>query len=104
MIRPQGDVLFEYLQVLGTLRSGVLVHAHDIFTPRDYLDRWVLEDGKLWNEQYLLEAFLSYNKEFSVIGSVNHLWHNHREELSDACPVVGYQPDREPVSFWFVRN
>jgi len=104
MIRPQGDVLFEYLQVLGTLRSGVLVHAHDIFTPRDYLDRWVLEDGKLWNEQYLLEAFLSYNKEFSVIGSVNHLWHNHRKELSDACPVVGSQPDREPGSFWFVRN
>ena len=35
MIRPQGDVLFE-LSLLPTLAPGVIVHVHDIFTPRDY--------------------------------------------------------------------
>ena len=59
MIRPQGDVLCEYLEILPTLRPGVLVHIHDIFTPRDYPDEWLIDEVKLWNEQYLLEAFLS---------------------------------------------
>ncbi|MBK9737009.1 MAG: class I SAM-dependent methyltransferase [Saprospiraceae bacterium] len=36
IIRPQGDVLFEYLEILPILKSGVLVHIHDIFTPEDY--------------------------------------------------------------------
>ena len=36
VIRPQGDVLFEFLDVLGRLPTGVYVHVHDVFTPRDY--------------------------------------------------------------------
>lgn len=104
VIRPQGDVLFGYLELLGTLRSGVIVHAHDIFTPRDYLDKTVLEDSKLWNEQYLLEAFLAFNNQFRVIGSLNFLWHNYRDELAKVCPVLASEPHREPGSFWFVRN
>ena len=104
MIRPQGDVLFEYLELLGSLRNGVLIHAHDIFTPRDYLNKTVLEESKLWNEQYLLEAFLSFNTQFSVIGSLNYLWHNHRPSLIRACPILEREPYREPGSFWFARN
>lgn len=41
VIRPQGDVLFEYLQLLPTLRKGVIVHLHDIFSPRNYPDQWL---------------------------------------------------------------
>jgi predicted O-methyltransferase YrrM len=37
VIRPQGDVLFEYLELLPSLQKGVIVHLHDIFSPRDYL-------------------------------------------------------------------
>jgi hypothetical protein len=32
----------------------------------------------LWNEQYLLEAFLSCNTNFKVIGALNYLMHKHR--------------------------
>ena len=38
IIRPQGDVLFEYLEILPVLKEGVIVHIHDIFTPKDYLN------------------------------------------------------------------
>jgi hypothetical protein len=38
VIRPQGDVIFEYLYVLLSLTPGVLVYIHDIFTPKDYRD------------------------------------------------------------------
>jgi predicted O-methyltransferase YrrM len=104
IIRPQGDVLFEYLEILPALNSGVIVHVHDVFTPKDYLDNWIYDDHLLWNEQYLFEAFMTYNSEFKVIGALNWLSHNHREELAEKCPVFANQPDREPGAFWIVRK
>lgn len=50
IIRPQGDVLFEYLEISPTLNSDVMVHIHDVFTPKDYLDDWIYKDFRLWNE------------------------------------------------------
>lgn len=101
MIRPQGDVVFEYLELLPTLRSGVIVHIHDIFTPRDYLPRWLITEKRFWNEQYLLEAFLSFNAEFEVLLPVNHLHHEAYEVLAAAC--ADHQPSREPGSFYIRR-
>jgi len=100
MVRPQGDVLYEFLEILPTLNSGVIVHIHDIFTPKDYLDEWVFEDHKHWNEQYVLEAFLSNNNDFEIIGAVNYLMHNYKEELYKTAPILKNQKDREPGSFW----
>lgn len=104
VIRPQGDVLFEYLEVVPTLKKGVIVHVHDIFTPRDYPQKWIVEERRLWNEQYLLEAFLSFNSDFSVLLAANWLKHNHLDRLSDACPNLVAQPSKEPGAFWFRRT
>jgi hypothetical protein len=103
IIRPQGDVLHQYLHLLGLLRPNVIVHVHDIFTPRDYPAEWLLRDRWMWNEQYLLEAFLSFNSCFEVISAVNWLAYAHREKLQDACPILMLEPWREPGSFWFRR-
>lgn len=103
-IRPQGDVCFEYLQLLGSLQPGVLVHIHDIFTPRDYPEAWVLKENRLYNEQYLLEAFMSYNPQYSVIGSLNHLWKEHPDKLRSVCPILSKYPEYEPSSFWMVKR
>lgn len=104
IIRPQGDVLFELLELLPTLKSGVLIHIHDIFTPKDYLKEWVYNRHYLWNEQYLLEAFLTYNSEFRVIGATNYLAHNYQKAFEEKCPIFAKQPGREPGAFWIVRN
>jgi predicted O-methyltransferase YrrM len=97
IIRPQGDVLFEYLQVLPIINKGVLVHIHDIFTPNDYLEPWIYQLNRFWNEQYLLEAFLSMNPHFHILAAVNYLHHNHKELLSQKdC-------NKEPCSFWLQR-
>ncbi len=101
MIRPQGDVLFEYLEILPSLNKGVIVHIHDIFTPRDYLDEWFGDN--FWNEQYLLEAFLTYNKEFRIIGATNFLSHKYNDLFSSRCPIYKIQSGREPGSFYMVR-
>jgi len=104
VIRPQGDVLFEYLDVLPRLRSGVLVHVHDIFTPRDLREDWIRERVRFWNEQYLLEAFLCGNRDFRVLAALNHLKHEHGAALMSKCPILRREPHREPGSFWMVRN
>lgn len=104
VIRPQGDVLFEFLEILPVLHSGVLIHIHDIYTPRDYPEVCILEDVRFWNEQYLLEAFLTLNSDFRVIGALNHLKHHYFAELSSKCPVLGKENQREPASFWMVKK
>jgi predicted O-methyltransferase YrrM len=105
VIRPQGDVLFEYLELLPLLKPGVFVHIHDIFTPRDYPSDWVVDRIRLWNEQYLLEAFLSFNNRFRVIGALNFLKHHYPEALAERFPIVkAAMEQREPGSFWIVRQ
>jgi len=98
MIRPQGDVLFEYLEVLPTLASGVYVHVHDIFSPRDYPDPWIRNDVRMWNEQYLLEALLSNSDRYEVVAALNYLQHAEYDRLAKVCPYL--TKDREPGSFY----
>lgn len=47
----RGDVLFEFLEILGRLQRGVLVHVHDIFTPRDYPEEFMATGALSPNEQ-----------------------------------------------------
>ncbi len=103
IIRPQGDVLLEYLEIIPTLKSGVFVHIHDIFTPKDYPDKWIFDGIKFWNEQYLLEAFLTFNREFKIIASLNCLKHNYFTEVSKVCPILKTEPYHEPGSFWITK-
>jgi hypothetical protein len=101
IIRPQGDVLFEYLELLPTLSPGVLVHVHDIFSPRDYLAPWLVDEVKFWNEQYLLEAFLTHNNRWKIVGALNWLHHHHRDALKQVAPHLS--PKGEPGSFYLLK-
>ncbi len=101
IIRPQGDVLVEFLEILPSLNPGVIVHVHDIFSPRDYPTEWVTKEVRLWNEQYLLEAFLSATSSWKVIGALNLLRHRHFDALRAACPHL--TRDREPGSFYIQK-
>ncbi|MCP8689157.1 class I SAM-dependent methyltransferase [Marinobacterium sedimentorum] len=98
IIRPQGDILFEYLELLPTLRKGVIVHVHDIFSPRNYPANWMQDEVKFWNEQYILEAFLSHNSSWEIIGALNYLHHQHYDDLKLVSPFL--TPDREPGSLY----
>ena len=102
IIRPQGDVLFEYLELLPSLNKGVIVHVHDIFSPKNYLKQWLQHEVKFWNEQYLLEAFLSHNNSWKILGSLNYLHHNHYDKLNSVAPFL--TPEREPGSFYIQKS
>lgn len=101
VIRPQGDVLCEFLEILPILKKGVIVHIHDIFTPRDYPREWVIDRVRLWNEQYLMEALLSGNPQWKIIGALNFLFCEHYAQLKAACPFL--TQDRNPGSFYIEK-
>lgn len=101
MIRPQGDVVFEYLELLPVLAPGVIVHVHDIFSPRDYPASWLIDEVRLWNEQYLLEAFLTHNSDWKILLAANYLKHACYELLAERFPLL--TPEKEPGSIYLVR-
>lgn len=98
MIRPQGDVLKLYLEIIPILPKGVVVHIHDIFTPRDYLDSWIRRQKIFWNEQYLLEVLIQNTTRYRVLAALNHLKNHKYDFLKSVCPYL--TPDREPGSFY----
>ena len=99
IIRPQGDVLREYLDIIPRLKSGVIIHVHDIFTPRDYLDQWIREDVLFWNEQYLLECLLSNTQRYEILGALNFIKHSNYSKLKKVCPYLN--KNHEPGSIYF---
>jgi glycosyltransferase involved in cell wall biosynthesis len=103
-LRPMGDVEFEFLHILPNLPKGVIVQVHDIFSPRDYPAQWLNVERRFWNEQYLLEAFLSFNNEFEIICSLNHLMHLDLAQFKRAFPILAERgADPFVGSFWFRR-
>jgi predicted O-methyltransferase YrrM len=80
------DVVREYLQILPTLRPGVLVHMHDIFLPFDYPREAVLKNLWFWSEQYLLQAFLSFNMQFEVLWSASAMQNEYPDILEQCFP------------------
>lgn len=104
MIKPKGDVLTEYLEILPLINSGVVIHIHDIFTPRNYPDDWILNSVSFWNEQYLLEVILSYSDKFEVLLALNYLYHSDKDLLEEKCPFLKNHYTKEPRSFWLRKK
>ena len=51
------DVTVFFLEILPRLKSGVILHIHDIYLPDDYISGHVF---RMWNEQYLLATALLF--------------------------------------------
>lgn len=83
--RIGSDVNRLILDVLPTLPAGVHVHVHDIFYPFEYPEYWV-NDGRAWNEAYLLRAYLADNPTIRITWSNSYLDHFHAAEVGAALP------------------
>jgi hypothetical protein len=101
VVKTGGDVNYLYLEVLPRLRKGVVVHIHNIFLPEDYPMRWITERTLLWNEQYLLQAFLVNNTDFQIMFANNYMRTHHLDQIKltfPSCPRLDYAQ-----SFWMQR-
>lgn len=80
------DVSRLFFEVLPVLRPGVHVHIHDVTRDLEYPRGW-LEEGRAWNEQYLLRAFLMYNRDFEIRFFSGWFLHYHRDFLRERMPI-----------------
>jgi Methyltransferase domain len=100
-VRIGGDVNYLFLEVLPRLKPGVIVHVHDIFFPFDYRRDWVMDELRFWAEQYLLQAFLTFNSEFEVLMANGYLGHRYMEDLK---ATFANSPWWGGGSFWMRRR
>jgi hypothetical protein len=80
-----GDVNHIFFEILPALQSGVFVHIHDIHYPFEYPQVWVYR-GMHWNEDYLLRAFLQFNRAFSIQFWYRYLYDVHRAAFPGRVP------------------
>lgn len=121
VVSIDNDVLSEILDILPELAPGVLVHFHDIFIPLDYPKKFVMTNLCFWSEQYLLQAFLSFNDQFKVVWASSAMQQYHPEVLRKAFPawegsfarmppeLKVFAPTLDeknvwPCSFWITRS
>ena len=113
VLKLGGDVAFLFLEVLPRLRPGVVVHVHDIHFPyntpypaEQYIFRakWPLYR----TEAMVLQAFLSFNREFELLLSAPMIRHFDEPFLERTIP--GYRPvevedyDTHFGSIWLRRR
>ena len=85
------DVNRLIFEILPALQPGVHVHFHDIFYPFEYPQAW-LEEGRAWNEIYILRAFLQYNRAFRVVLMNTFMEHFHAEFFEEHMPLCLKNP------------
>ena len=64
-------------------------------------DDWVMEEFRFWTEQYLLQAFLTFNSEFEVLMANNYLSYYYEADLKNTFPTLNSWIGG---SFWMRRR
>ena len=102
-VKLGSEVNHVILEVLPRLAPGVLVHFHDVFLPWEYPRHWAEESRWFWTEQYLLQAFLAFNREFEILFSSQIVARTEPARLAELIPA--FTPGRSmPASFWIRRR
>jgi len=98
------DVQRLYLEIIPRIAPGVVVHIHDIQMPWEYPREYAMKQQWFWTEQYLLQAFLTFNREFEILAAGQWLTRERTEQLKSAFPH--YHPTRHAPtgSFWMRRR
>ncbi len=87
VLRIGSDLSKIIFHILPELRVGVLIQFHDIFWPFDY-PKVILDDGRLWNEAYLLRSFLQYNDSFEIVYFSSYMESRHIEVMTKKNPQL----------------
>ena len=85
VVKAGSDVRALFFDVLPKLQPGVVIHFHDIFDRFEYPAEW-LEKGIVWNEQYMLRAFLQFNSAFQIKLYTPHMIATHGDWFTRWMP------------------
>lgn len=99
VVKTHSDLVFIFFHILPHLKSGVIIHFHDIFFPFEYPKGWVYE-GRNWNEAYFLRCFLMYNPAFDILLFSDFL-HQVSPEVFATMPLC---KENTGGSFWIRKT
>jgi hypothetical protein len=102
-VRTGGDVTHIFLEIIPRIAPGVSIHVHDIFLPYEYPRDWVVDHRRAWAEQYLLQAFLAFNRDFEVVLPNYALARAAPDALKRVIPSFDPHTVR-PGGFWIRRR
>ena len=92
----QSDVNWYLFEILPRLKSGVIVHIHDINYPFEWAENMI---DRAWNEPYILRAFLMFNPQFEIV-AWNPYFSLKMTELVLRMPLCVEYPGG---AFWMTR-
>ena len=98
-VKTGSDTNFLVLEVLPRLKSGVIVHFHDIFLPYDY-PRDALHSLFQFQETALLHAFLIDNERVAILFALSLLHYERPDSLKEVFPGYRPAPDRDGLADW----
>ena len=101
IIKPYGDVLKIYLEIIPSLKKNVNICIHDIFTPFSYPEDWVVNHNIFWNEQFLLEAILMDKKKYKTLAPLYFLKKESYKEMKKICPYLNQSSS--PTSYYIKK-
>jgi hypothetical protein len=105
--KTDSDVNNIIFEILPRIASGVYIHFHDIFFPFEYPEVWVYQ-GRSWNEDYILRAFLEYNTKFEIILFNSYASYYFWEYIEKNMPLAleGFREKRTFVGggFWIRKK
>ncbi len=100
VVKFQSDVVHAVVTILPSLKPGVWIHFHDVFTPYDYPLEWLTHSRFSNNEQYAIEAMLSGGDRYDVELPLYLLWKEQISVLKKLLP----RGQRRPHGFWMRRS
>jgi hypothetical protein len=86
VVKCGSDLQLLMFEILPCLQPGVFVHFHDVFYPFDYPSEW-LKEGRYWNENYFLRAFLSYNSEWRIVFFNTYVHYMFGDLIKEKMPL-----------------
>jgi len=87
VVKTGSDVCFELFEILPRLKSGVLVHVHDMFWPFEYPKKWILEENRSWNEIYAYRALLTDSPDWEIVMFNNYMFTVELEVVKATWPA-----------------
>ncbi len=88
IVKTGSDVLHHFNLVLPRLKSGVIIHLHDIFYPFEYPPQWVIDKKLSWNELYYFHAFMKHNNDYEIIFFNDYMCKMNTCLMNDASSVI----------------
>lgn len=93
-VRPGGDVIYLYCEILPRLRTGLVVHIHDVYFPFTYQND-LLSSLFQWSETCMLQTLLVNNERLKILLCMSMLHYERPDELLKVFPEYIRRPGGE---------